>query len=142
MKLAMKGALAGMVFAAALLTLISFFSNLQTASAKDRNSGRGVVSSDIDAAGLNGARVYYQLTPEEGGAIYQFSNGTYATKVPAEVVFNYFTGERDEQGGLVYAIFVKRPGFLGGPFTKDKVRFSSAREPGTIDTVQPGDLFN
>lgn len=135
--------LLAVVSALLLIAALIFIVPQSTTSAqKDRGPGRGVTSADLDAiGGVNGARVFYQLTEEEQGPRFEFSNGTFASKVPAEVVFNYF-GDRDDRGRLIFAVFIKRPLFLGGPFLKDEVPFDSARNPGTIDTIQPGDLRN
>lgn len=94
----------------------------------------------IDSLGTVGAHVFYQLTDAENGGVFQYSNGSFLRKVPAVVTFDPLGG-RGEDGRLVYSIHVFRPGFLGGAFSKDGVSYDPGREPGTIDTIQPSDIY-
>lgn len=94
----------------------------------------------IDSLGTAGATVFYQLTDAEGGSQFTYSNGSFVRKVPAIVSFDPH-GTRGADGRLIFSVTVFRPLFLGGTFDKDNVSFDSGRNPGTIDTVQSGDIY-
>lgn len=76
-----------------------------------------------------GKPVYYQLEDSEGGR-------DFARKSPAWINAEP-TGERDEQGRLVFSVTVLS---RFGVINKERVPFDSARTPGTIDSVQPADV--
>jgi len=136
----------------ALIAVVVLSASLLFIAAKNG----AITGSDLDRAGVNGGGVFYQLTDEERlitdesgsfglkGQPYLFADGTEATKVPAEIIFDFFDRRRptEEGGQRVYSVLVKRAGFLGGPFVKNEVHFDSARQPGTIDRYKPGDLVN
>jgi hypothetical protein len=94
------------------------------------------VDLDSGIAPLHGKRVFYQLTDEEGGTAEPDGR-----KTSAIITFNY-RGLRDDQGRLVSALIILRPGFRGGLLIKDEVPGDSSRSPGTWDTIQPGDQRN
>lgn len=95
------------------------------------------VNLDVSIAALTGKRVMYALADDEGGLILEATGQ--GRKVPAIITYNYRTS-RDENGRLVSPLFILRPGFAGGPFTKDEAPADSSRSPGCWDTIQPGDL--
>jgi hypothetical protein len=130
-----RSLLPGIIF----VILLSVFSAISVLGGKNRL----ITSADLDHAFTSGSQVFYQLTDEEGGNAFTFYPGTGITyrKVPAVITFNYYD-RRDESGRKVYALYILRPAFLGGPFSKDEVAFDSGREPGSCDTIQPGDLRN
>jgi hypothetical protein len=125
-----------------IIAILLFVALLSTYSALAGRQ-RLITSADLDHAFTSGSQVFYQLTDEEGGNAFTFYPGTGITyrKVPAVITFNYYD-RRDESGRKVYALYILRPAFLGGPFSKDEVAFDSGREPGSCDTIQPGDLRN
>jgi hypothetical protein len=125
-----------------IIAILLFVALLSTYSALAGRQ-RLITSADLDHAFTSGSQVFYQLTDEEGGNAFTFYPGTGITyrKVPAVITFNYYD-RRDESGRKVYALYILRPAFLGGPFSKDEVAFDSGRDPGSCDTIQPGDLRN
>jgi hypothetical protein len=125
-----------------IIAILLFVALLSTYSALAGRQ-RLITSADLDHAFTSGSQVFYQLTDEEGGNAFTFYPGTGITyrKVPAVITFNYYD-RRDESGRKVYALYILRPAFLGGPFSKDEVAFDSGRDPGTADSIQPGDLRN
>ena len=127
------GALTGMLMALILIAV----ADRRVESAVQKRGGTVQVVVDLDSSirPLAGKRVFYQLLDSEGGG------GEHdIRKVPAFVAYNY-RGEsrRDAQGRLAVALVILRPGFLGGPFTKDEVGGDSGRSQGTWDNLQPGD---
>jgi hypothetical protein len=125
-----------------IIAILLFVALLSTYSALAGRQ-RLITSADLDHAFTSGSQVFYQLTDEEGGNAFTFYPGTGITyrKVPAVITFNYYD-RRDESGRKVFALYILRPAFLGGPFSKDEVAFDSGRDPGSCDTIQPGDLRN
>jgi hypothetical protein len=125
-----------------IVAILLFVALLSTYSALAGRQ-RLITSADLDHAYTSGSQVFYQLTDEEGGASFSFYPGTGITyrKVPAVISFNYYD-RRDESGRKVFALFILRPAFLGGPFSKDFVPADSGREPGSFDSIQNGDLRN
>ena len=101
-------------------------------------------SCDLDHADVRGAQVVYNLSDDEiaGDPVF-YSNGTVARACTARIIFDYTTvdGRRDEQGRKLWRIRVDRPDFYGGPFERDAPA-DSGREPGSFDTLQPGDLVH
>lgn len=124
-------------FVLALVALSSF-----THAEKNRRVIDLITSSDLDHAGVVGATVFYQLRDEEMSGAPIVINGLARRKVVATITAEYFGARRDEFGRLVYALAIERPGFLGGPFTRDDVAIDNSRDPGTFDTIQPGDLVH
>lgn len=130
--------LIAMVVMFSLTSLHNIFLNNVSAQ---RSKLETPIAIDIDSgiAPLTGKRVMYQLTDEEGGLILEATGQT--RKVPAIITYNYRTN-RDESGRLVSPLFILRPGFAGGPFSKDEAVLDSARSPGTWDPFKPGDQRN
>jgi hypothetical protein len=83
---------------------------------------------------VNFKPVFYQLKDSEGG-----SDEAYGRKSPAFIVKNS-SGERDEQGRLLFDVFVLPTN--GKPAFSARVPFDSSRSAGSIDHPQPGDLVN
>ena len=129
---ALVGLGVGMVFWSTLWIVVD--ARVESAAQK-RGGVNVVVDLDTNIKPLVGKRVFYQLTDSEGGG-----GDHNIRKVPAFLAYNY-RGEnrRDDSGRLVVALVIMRPGFLGGPFTKDEVASDSGRSQGTWDNAQPGD---
>lgn len=103
-----------------------------------------ITSSDLDHADVQSATVKYQLLDEEiQGAPLVYGNGSIVRRMNATILVDYtaIDGRRDGQGRRVAHVRVDRPDFLGGEFEKD-APFDSGRSPGSIDTLQPGDLVH
>jgi hypothetical protein len=113
--------------------------------AKERASGPPLITSaDLDHADVQGASVKYQLTDEEiSGAPLVYSNGTIVRRMNARIIVDYtaIDGRRDGQGRRLARVKVDRPDYLGGEFERD-APYDSGRSPGSIDTLQPGDLVH
>ena len=129
-----------------LLFLLAFSSAVISAYspvvAKDRAGDVLITSSDLDHAFVQSATVKYQLTDEEiQGLPLTYSNGTIVRRFNATIIVDYtaIDARRDELGRRLFRVKVDRPDYLGGVFEKD-APFDNSRSPGTIDTIQPGDL--
>jgi hypothetical protein len=126
-----------------VLLCVSLSLAVMTAPAqKSKGGGNLITSSDLDHAYVTGSQVFYQLRDEDLQGMPFELRGLAIRKVPAVITFHYYGSHRDAQGRLVFALFVERPAFLGGPFSLDEVAADPSREPGTFDTVQPGDLVD
>ena len=134
----MKNKLTLVFLLCACLTLAAITAPAQ----KNKSADVLITSADLDHSLVVGSTVFYQLRDEEIQGEPQIINGLIRRKVPACIVAEYFGARRDEVGRLVYALVIARPGFLGGPFTRDEVAIDSARDVGTFDTIQPGDLVH
>lgn len=114
-------------------------------NAKDKATGPPLITSaDLDHADVQGAHVKYQLTDEEiQGAPLTYSNGSIVRRMNAVILIDYtaIDGRRDEQGRRLARVRVDRPDYLGGEFERD-APYDSGRSPGSIDTLQPGDLVH
>jgi hypothetical protein len=119
--------------------LLSVFSAFSVFGGKNRL----ITSADLDHAYVQGATVKYQLTPEEGGGFYSYSNGTPVTRMNAVIILDYtaIDNRRDEKGSQLFKLRVSRPAEIGGDFEKD-APYSSGREAGSFDGLQPGDLVH
>jgi hypothetical protein len=113
-----------------LISLIGFGYSVGAQSRP--KAGKILVDLDSSIVPFPGKRVFYQLTPDEGGTPLD-------SKAPAIITYDY-RGERDEQGRLVVDVFVMRPAHKGGAFDKARVPGDSGRTAGTWDTAQTGDL--
>ena len=130
------------IFAALVAATLLFAS--YSINAKDSSPTKLITSSDLDHAKVQGATVKYQLTDEEiQGAPLFYSNGTIVRRMSAVIIVDYIPidARTDEQGRRLFRVRIDRPDFLGGPFEKD-APFDSGRDPGTIDSIQPGDLVH
>ncbi|MGA9769192.1 MAG: hypothetical protein WBV94_09135 [Blastocatellia bacterium] len=113
-------------------------------NAKENNPLKLITGADLDHSFVQGATVKYQLTDEEiQGAPLFYSNGTIVRRFNAVIIVDYIPidARTDERGRRLFRVRVDRPDFLGGPFEKDAA-FDSGRSPGTIDSIQPGDLVH
>ena len=104
---------------------------------------RLIKSSDLDHAYVQGATVKYQLTDEEGGTFYTYSNGTPVRRMNAVIILDYtaIDNRRDEKGSQLFKLRVSRPEEIGGDFEVD-APYRSGREPGSFDGLSAGDLVH
>lgn len=117
---------------------------LDTANAKDSSAKKQITSADLDHAYVQGATVKYQLTDNEiVGEPLRYSNGTIVRRFNATIILDYIPidARTDGQGRRLFRLKVDRPDLLGGPFEVDAPH-DSGRDPGTFDSLQPGDLVH
>lgn len=128
---------------AALVAATTLFA-AYSINAKDSSNPKLITSADLDHAKVQSATVKYILLDEEiQGVPLVYSNGTIVRRFNATIIVDYIPidARTDERGRRLFRVRVDRPDFLGGPFEKD-APFDSGRDPGTIDSIQPGDLVH